>query len=127
MLLDVTADNWYSNYSAFLKIGSVAGFTGSITLQSNGPGIVIGGAKPAYREPGGKILVYGNVTVGETAIWTAPNGVILADANATLTVPSGVTVPVPTTTVAGYTVKATMVDGTTTYSVVAKRMIFMVR
>ena len=123
--LDVTAANWYSNYSAFLKIGSVAGFSGSITLQSNGPGIVIGGAKPAYREPGGKILVYGNVTVGETATWTAPNGVILADANATLVVPSGATVPVPTTTVPRHVVKATTVDGTTTYSVVAKGFFFM--
>ena len=123
--LDVTAADWYSNYSAFLKIGSVAGFSGSITLQSNGPGIVIGGAKPAYREPGGKILVYGNVTVGETATWTAPNGVILADANATLIVPSGATVPVPTTTVPRHVVKATTVDGTTTYSVVAKGFFFM--
>ena len=88
-------------------------------------GVALGSTKPAKNTPGGKILVYGNVTVGETATWTAPNGVILADANATLVVPSGATVPVPTTTVPRHVVKATTVDGTTTYSVVAKGFFFM--
>lgn len=119
--------NWgsgYDHYSAYFRIGDVSGFHGSITTTSD-VGVVLGSSKPSKNTPGGKILVYGNVTVGETATWTAPNGVILADANATLVVPSGATVPAPTTTVPRHVVKATTVDGTTTYSVVAKGFFFM--
>ena len=108
----------------YFLIKDVSGFTGS--LETSAAGIVLGAAsKPTGREHGGKILVYGDVTVGKTATWTAPNGVILADVNATLVVPSSAKVPVPTTSVAGCVVKATTVGGTTTYSVVAKGFFFM--
>ena len=86
------------------------------------------------------LAVSGNITggtgtpvlslAGVNLSLTAPSAVsdislVLADANATLVVPSGATVPVPTTTVPRHVVKATTVDGTTTYSVVAKGFFFM--
>ena len=104
------------HYSAYFRIGDVSGFHGSIATSSD-VGVALGSTKPAKNTTGGKILVYGDVTVGEGATWTALNGVILADANATLVVPSGASVPMPTTTVADSYVKATTSGSTTTYTV----------
>ncbi len=106
------------HYSAYFRIGDVSGFHGSIATSSD-VGVALGSTKPAKNTAGGKILVYGNVTVGETATWTAPNGVVLMEDSATLTVPSGANVPVPTTVVGGGAyVKPETSGSTTTYSVV---------
>ena len=117
---DGTANGYVDNY--FL-VKDVSDFTGSISVAA--PGLAIGASKPASPTTYGQIYITTPVTVGSSATWTAPNGVVLGDSNATLTVPSGATVPAPTTTVAGHVVKATTVDGTTTYSVVAKGFFFM--
>ena len=111
--------NWgsgYDHYSAYFRIGDVSGFHGSITTTSD-VGVVLGSSKPSKNTPGGKILVYGNVTVGETATWTAPGGVLLAEADSTLVVPSGASVPELATGVAGAYVKETSSGSTTTYTV----------
>lgn len=103
------------HYSAYFRIGDVSGFHGSIATSSD-VGVVLGSTKPDKNTAGGKILVYGNVTVGETATWTAPNGVLLMAANATLTVPTGASVSVLTSGVSGYIVQSSTSNGTTTYS-----------
>ena len=117
---DGTTDGYVNNY--FL-IKDVSDFTGSISVAA--PGLAIGAAKPASPTTYGQIYITTPVTLGSSATWTAQNGVVLGDSNATLTVPSGAKVTVPTTTVAGCVVKATTVGGTTTYSVVAKGFFFM--
>ena len=96
--INTMAGDWYPGYSAYYLIQDVSGFTGSLSTAT--PGIAIGTTKPHYQTAGGKILVYTPVTA--TADWTAPNGVALADADATLTVEDGVTVSAVSTTIPGY-------------------------
>ena len=116
-----TPDLTYSGYYPYYLIKDVSGFEGSLTIPENGTiGIVVGtNSKPSDKTHGGKILVYTNVTAH--ANWTARNGIILADAAATLTVADGVTVttdPAISTTVANsYVVRDTGVVGGTMYAV----------
>ena len=92
-------------YSAYFRLGDVSEFTGSLTTTYD-VGIALGASKPDYNTVGGKIYVYTPVTASDD--WTAPNGIVLADANATLTVGAGATVttdPAVSTTVADSYVK----------------------
>ena len=115
-----TPDLSYAGYYPYYLIKDVSGFEGSLTIPENGTiGIVVGtNSKPSDKTHGGKILVYTNVVA--SANWTAPNGIVLADAAATLTVKDGVTVttePAVSTTVADSYVKVTAVEGGTRYEV----------
>lgn len=89
-------------YYPYYLIKDVSGFEGSLTIPDNGTiGIVVGtNSKPSDKTHGGKILVYTNVVA--SANWTAPNGIVLADAEATLTVADNVTVSTVDTTLSGY-------------------------
>ena len=89
-------------YYPYYLIKDVSGFEGSLTIPENGTiGIVVGtNSKPSDKTHGGKILVYGAATAH--ANWTAPGGIVLADAAATLTVADNVTVSTVDTTLSGY-------------------------
>lgn len=123
--VETTPDISDTSYSPYFRIGDVTEFTGSLSVAK--PSLVVGTMtlpnKPdsgtAESEYTGKILVYGTVAAGASATWTAPNGVVLMDASATLAVPSGATVSAPTSGVSGYIVTSATSDGTTTYSLVA--------
>ena len=105
-----------ASQTPYFLIKDVSAFTGS--LETSAAGIVLGAAsKPTGRDHGGKILVYGNVTVGEGATWTAPNGVVLMEDSATLTVPSGATVLKVATSVDNSYAKADAGESSTVYSV----------
>ena len=74
-LLDVGSwASWKGNdgYSAYLRIGDVSGFSGSLSPGTS-TGIVIGNDKPAYNTVGGKIILNSGkaATVGASATWTA--------------------------------------------------------
>ena len=95
-------ENWgsgYEAYSVYFRINDISGFTGSFSINK-WVGIAIGASKPNKNTVGGKILVYTNVTAA--ASWSAPNGIVLAAADATLTVGNGVTVPTVSTSLSGY-------------------------
>ena len=112
---DGTAEGYANGY--FL-LTDVSEFTGSIAVAK--PGLALGGsAKPSSTEWYGKIVVQVPVTVGAGATWSAENGIVLASADATLTVPSGATAPAPTSGVAGYEVWTSTRGGATTYSLVS--------
>ena len=116
--------NWGDNlnYSAYFRLGDVSEFTGSLTTTSD-VGIALGASKPGKNTAGGKIYVYTTVTASDD--WTAPNGIVLADANATLTVGAGATVttdPAVSTTVADSYVK----EANGVYSVDAKKTVTLV-
>ena len=87
------------NYSAYFLMNNAADFTGTFFVNEY-VGIAIGTSKPGKNTVGGKILVYTNVTA--FANWAAPNGIVLADSAATLTVEDGVTVSAVSTTIPGY-------------------------
>ena len=115
-----TPDLTYPGYYPYYLIRDVGDFEGSLVIPENGTiGIVVGtNSKPSDKTHGGKILVYTNVVA--SANWTAPNGIVLADAAATLTVKDGVTVttePAVSTTVEDSYVKVTAVEGGTRYEV----------
>ncbi len=118
LLADSTAQGYQDGY--FL-VKDASGFTGSVTLAA--PGLAIGAAKPADPVFYGQIVITTNVTVGAGAEWTAPNGVLLASADATLEVPDGATLTdglndtVPTTTVADCYVAVFSENNVTTYAV----------
>ena len=97
-----TPDLSYAGYYPYYLIKDISGFEGSLTIPANGTiGIVVGAnSKPSDKSHGGKILVYTNVTAH--ANWTAPNGIVLADTAATLTVEDGVTVSAVSTSLSGY-------------------------
>ena len=100
-----TPDLSYAGYYPYYLIKDVSGFEGSLVIPENVTiGIVVGtNSKPSDKSHGGKILVYTNVTASTG--WTAPGGIVLADAEATLTVKDGATVNEPTTTVSDSYVK----------------------
>ena len=126
--LDVTGNKWYSNYSAYFLLKDVSGFTGSLTIPTDGKaGIAIASAKPAYTTPGGAIRIsQSGVAIASGATWSAPDGIVLTDANASITVSDMTLSPEPTTTVANSYVKSVTVDGTTTYSVEAYKTLTIV-
>ena len=97
-----TPDLSYQGYYPYYLIKDVSSFEGSLVVPANGTiGIVVGAnAKPSDKSYGGKILVYAPVTASSD--WTAPGGIVLADATATLTVEDGVTVPKVSTSLSGY-------------------------
>ena len=91
-----------SAYQSYFFVKDVSEFTGSITVAA--PGLAIGGTtKPTSSDWYGKIVVQEPVKVGAGATWQA-GGVVLAADDATLTVPSGVTVPTVESGVTGYRV-----------------------
>ena len=98
----ITPDLTYSGYYPYYLIKDISGFEGSLTIPENGTiGIVVGASsKPSDKTHGGKILVYTNVVA--SANWSAPNGIVLADTAATLTVEDGVTVSAVSTSLSGY-------------------------
>lgn len=109
-----------SSFSPYFLIQDVSQFTGKLSTAK--PSIVVGAsAKPAKNTSlyPGRIAVYGDVTASSD--WSASQGIVLADAAATLTVKDGVTVttePAVSTTVAdSYVMKVTAVEGGTQYVV----------
>ena len=103
---------------AAMTVNGAASISGAYNLTVSG-NVTGGTGTPVLSLTGAKLSLSASSTVSGISL-------VLADANATLVVPSGATVPpVPTTSVAGCVVKATTVDGTTTYSVVAKGFFFM--
>ena len=107
-----------------------SGSENTITLGSaafNGPGsVLINASIPVSGSVTGTAVL--NVSSGKTltvaSTGSVANSITLAS-GATLVVESGGASTIPTTSVAGCVVKATTVDGTTTYSVVAKGFFFM--
>ncbi len=116
----LTADGTTNGYvDGYFLVQDVSEFTGDIQVVK--PGLAIGSSKPASPTTYGQIVISQPVTVGATATWTASNGIVLADTTATLTVPSGATVPVPTTSVQyGEILTTTGSQGETIYSVVVE-------
>ena len=105
--------------NGYFLVKDVSEFTGSITLVA--PGLAIGAAKPSNPTTFGQIVLTTEAKVASGATWTAPNGIVLASADATLTVADGATVSVPTTSLADYiVVSAAGENGATVYSVAAK-------
>ena len=122
----LTADGTTQEYvDGYFLIKDVSDFTGSITVAA--PGLALGGtSKPSSTEWYGKIVVQAPVTVGSGATWSA-EGVVLADTSATLTVPTGATVPTVERGIVGYSVTtSTDGSGNTVYSLTKRGTIFSV-
>ena len=117
----LTADGTTIGYEdGYFLVKDVSDFTGSITVAA--PGLALGGtSKPSSTDWYGKIVVQAPVEVGTSATWSA-GGVVLAATGATLTVPSGATIPAAgvESGVDGYGVWQTSEGSSTVYSLVAE-------
>ena len=106
-----------TDYSAYFLLKDVSNFAGSLSVT--GAGIAIGASKPAYTTTGGKIILTTSATIAAGKTWTATDGIVLADAAATLTNTDGALDPEPTTTVSRSRVRSSTLDVATTYRVEA--------
>ena len=105
----------YSDYSRYFLLKDVSEFTGSLSVT--GAGIAIGASKPAYTTTGGKIILTTSATIATGKTWTATDGIVLANSDATLTNTDGELDSAPTTNVSRSRVVSSTSAGTTTYSV----------
>lgn len=108
-------DHSSSEVSAYFLLKDVSNFTGSLSVT--GAGIAIGASKPVYTTDGGKIILTTSATIATGKTWTATEGIVLADAAATLTNADGVLSPAPTVGEMSYLETSTL-EGTTTYTCV---------
>ena len=122
--LSAEPDHSYPEVNAYFLLKDVSNFTGS--LSATGAGIAIGASKPAYTTAGGRIMLTTSATIATGKTWTATEGVVLADAAATLTNADGALDPAPTTSVANSYIKSVADAGAITYSVEAYKTVTVV-
>lgn len=113
--IESAIDISYSDYSAYFLLKDVSNFTGS--LSATGAGIAIGASKPSSSTTGGKIILTTIATIATGKTWTATEGIVLADAAASLTNTDGALDPAPTTNVSRHRVVSSTSAGVTTYRV----------